>query len=336
VSGDGPAAGDGELHLLLADSGLGGLAVCAALERRLRSSPSVPRLRLTFFNAAPEPGRGYNDLPDLPARAALLDRTLEAMEALRPDRIVLACNTLSVLYEHTERARGVGGAVAGAARRSAAGSARPQVTGILEAGLRMFADALAADSGGVLLLLGTRTTIESGVHRRRLLELGWAAERIGALPCHGLARSIEADPAGPAVRQLVRGFAARVPELGLRGERLYAGLACTHYGFIAGTLEAELQAAAGLPVRLLNPNQALAEVVASAAAREAAAAAAAAPAAAAGAGATRSAAAAVQVRVLSKVPLAQRSVEAVAGILAADSDLTARALLSYTLLPDLF
>ncbi len=300
------APGQGDLHLLLADSGLGGLAVCAGLERRLRAG-ACGRLRLTYFNAAPEPQQGYNDLPDLPAKAALLDRTLSAMEALRPDRIVLACNTLSVLYEHTAHAV-----------RSAV-----RVTGILEAGLRLFAGALAADPGGALVLLGTRTTIESGVHRRGLLGLGLASERVGAISCHGLARAIESAPTGPEVLRLLRRCAAGLPALGLRCERLYAGLACTHYGFVGGLLGEELQKTTGLPVRLLNPNQALAEEVAAAIRGMRA-------------GGGGAAAPDITVQVLSKVPLPKGSREAIAGLLTADSDLTARALLSYTCLPDLF
>jgi glutamate racemase len=297
-----------ELHVLLADSGLGGLAVCAAMERSLRACPG--RLRLTYFNAAPDAQQGYNDRPDTPARAALLDRALSAMEALQPDRIVLACNTLSVLYEHTAHAR------RGADR----------VTGILEAGLRLFAGALAADPGGALLLLGTRTTIDSGAHRRRLLERGMAADRIGAISCHGLARAIEADPSGPEVRRLLGACAAALPALGLRGERLYAGLACTHYGYAGQVLAEALREAAGLPVRILNPNEALAEEVAAAIRAVVVRA----------GGGDPADSPEITVRVLSKVALQESSRRTIAGCLASVSALTARALLSYTCVPDLF
>ncbi len=300
------APGAQDLHLLLADSGLGGLAVCAGLERRLRASASFRRLRLTYINAAPEPHRGYNDLPDMAAQAALLDRALQAMDDLHPDRIVLACNTLSVLYEHTTHAR----------RADAA-----RVIGIIEAGLRLFADALAADPGGVLLLLGTRTTIDSEVHRKRLLGLGLAPDRIGAISCHGLARAIESDPAGAAVRRLIEACAATLPSLGLHVKRLYAGLACTHYGFAGQLIRETLQQASGLPVRLLDPNESLAEAVAAAVDAS---------------GDSPAGRPDITVRVLSKVPLEKSSREAIARHLGAVSDLTARALLSYTCQPDLF
>lgn len=299
-----------ELHLVLTDSGLGGLAVCAALERALRRAPRSAgpggQVRLTFFNAAPGPRRGYNDLPDLAARAALLDRTLAAMQALRPDRIVLACNTLSVLYGHTDHAR----------------SGACPVAGIIDAGVRLFAAALREDPDGSLVLLGTRTTIESGEHRRRLLSDGAASERIAAISCHGLARAIETDPDGPAVDRLIRQCAAALASLELPGRRLYAGLACTHYGFAGERIRCALAEASGREVRLLDPNQALAEEVAAALG-------------AAGPDAGQGAPA-ITVRVLSQVPLPEPGLRAFAAHLEPVSGLTARALLSYTCDPQLF
>jgi len=314
-AGSGPAAGP---PLLLTDSGLGGLAVCAGIERSWRRSGRPGRL--TFFNAAPDPLQGYNSLPEVGARAALLDRALSAMERWHPQRIVLACNTLSVLYSRTAHAHGNA----------------DRVTGIVQVGLRLFADALAADPGGLLLLLGTRTTIESGVHREALLRQGFAPLRIDALACHGLARAIEEDPDGPTAGALIEQCAAqcvehcagqlssqgpRGREPGFRPERLYAGLACTHYGYAAERIRRGLETAVGLPVRLLDPNRALAE----------AAAALGGPARAEG-----GAQPGITVRVLSKVPLPERSRRVIAARLQSVSEATAAALLAYTHDPGLF
>ena len=64
-----------DAHLVVTDSGLGGLSICAALERRLRAE-GRRSVRLTYVNAWPFEGRGYNDLPDLRARAEVFDRAL--------------------------------------------------------------------------------------------------------------------------------------------------------------------------------------------------------------------------------------------------------------------
>ena len=320
VAGQNPAPGGRDLHLLFTDSGLGGLAVCAGLEARLRSCTAYRHLRLTFFNAAADPQRGYNDLSDPPDRAALLDRALRAMDALHPDRIILACNTLSVLYEHTAHAR----------------RGQVPVTGIIEAGLNLFHEALAADPGGMLLLLGTRTTIDSGIHRERLLQLGVAPERIAAISCHGLARAIESDPEGREARQISERCAAALPALGLHGDRLYAGLACTHYGFAGRLIREVMEQSSGLPVRLLDPNEALADEIAAVIAAPGCGGAPTSGASAPSRGNAAGLRPARTVRVLSKVRLPETSRRAIAGRLGQISDLSARALLSYAHDPDLF
>ncbi len=72
-------------HLVLTDSGLGGLSLCATLERRLRRRD----IRLTYLNAWPFEGIGYNDLPTVPERAEVFDRALCAMAALAPDQVLV-------------------------------------------------------------------------------------------------------------------------------------------------------------------------------------------------------------------------------------------------------
>ena len=71
------------------------------------------------------------------------------MDQLRPDRILIACNTLSVLYPMTAFSR----------------TTAVPVLGIIDAGVDLFLEALEADPSSSIVLFGTRITIESGVHR---------------------------------------------------------------------------------------------------------------------------------------------------------------------------
>src|SRR5512136_624733 len=98
----------GEGHgwrIVITDSGLGGLSICTDLERRLRASQAGRKIDLIYVNAWPDAGYGYNDLPNPAARAAVLDKALAAMMGFRPGLILIACNTLSVLYELTAFAK---------------------------------------------------------------------------------------------------------------------------------------------------------------------------------------------------------------------------------------
>ncbi len=94
-----------DIRLVLTDSGLGGLAVCAEIERLLRNTPHSPAVRLIYINAWPDERFGYNDLSDAAERARVFDRALAAMAGFRPDGLVIACNTLSVLYDLTDFSR---------------------------------------------------------------------------------------------------------------------------------------------------------------------------------------------------------------------------------------
>jgi glutamate racemase len=226
------------VHLVITDSGLGGLSVCAGLERALRASGPAADLHLSYVNAWPDQGHGYNDLPDMAARAAAFDRALQAIAALHPDRLVIACNTLSIVFEHT------------AFRRTAT----VPVHGIVDAGVDLYHEALIAHPGSALVLLGTRTTIETGVHRERLLQRGIAPERVRGSSCHGLATAIERGPDSPRATALLESCAEQAGRAAPEGDPLYVGLSCTHYGMVADRLLAALSRHARRGVVSLDPN----------------------------------------------------------------------------------
>ena len=150
-------------HVVITDSGLGGISVCAEIDRGLRRNGTGARI--TYFNALPRNGFGYNDLPDISSRAAAFNPALECMASFDPDMILIACNTLSVVYPHT-----------GFSRKT-----RIAVSGIIEVGVDLFCENLSAEPASSIALFGTRTTIEAGVHRARLsaggTRPGSAAER---------------------------------------------------------------------------------------------------------------------------------------------------------------
>jgi glutamate racemase len=290
------------MHFAITDSGLGGLSVCAAIERALRVAGHRDA-RITYFNIWPEADAGYNDMPDLAARARVLDRALSAMAAHAPDRIVIACNTLSIVYEAT------------AFRQMPP----VPVLGIIDAGVGLFADGLQAEPDASIVLFGTRSTIESGTHRRRLLERGVEVRRITAVPCHGLAKAIETDPDSQAVTDFIEQYTAAAAQAAPPGHQLLLGVCCTHFTYVAGEMRAALARHCGGEVRTLDPTERLVrEVVGPAGA------------------APREGEAVVPVRVISKVAMDDAKRRAVARRIGRTSPLTADALLAYTRVPELF
>src|SRR3954463_16022076 len=90
------------MHILITDSGVGGLSVCAYAERFVRTCGFTEPVRLTFANAAPANDYGYNSMPNREAKLETFDRFLRNVtERFAPDLIYVACNTLSVLLPDT-------------------------------------------------------------------------------------------------------------------------------------------------------------------------------------------------------------------------------------------
>jgi glutamate racemase len=293
-----------EWRIVLADSGLGGLSICAELEKRLCAAPGKRTIRLVYVNAWPDSRSGYNDLPDAASRAAVLDKALAAMMAFRPGLIFLACNTLSVLFDLTEFSR----------------ASKVPVAGVVGEGVALFHRALTEDPGGTLILFGTRTTIESGQHLRRLARSGIDARRVFTAACHGLAGAIDKDPDAPALAGLVDECVSRaLKDISSEGT-LYAGLCCTHYSYVAGLFRGSLERQAGTRVEILDPNAHLVGSLMS------------------GMEGARpeGAEADIEVEVVSKVELDESQRRAVARRLEPVSARTARALIAYTRIPGLF
>jgi glutamate racemase len=294
----------GAVTVVITDSGLGGLLVCADLDRRLRETAGDGSVRLIYVNAWPDAHHGYNDLPDLGARAAVFDGALAAMTSFHPDFVLIACNTLSVIYEATAFSRAPG----------------VPVTGILEGGTELFFEALTRDPDGVLALFGTRTTVGSGEHVRRLAERGIDPKRIVAEPCHGLAAVIDKDPDSPLIPGLVDECVLRIVPRLPTAALLYAGLACTHYAYVTEAFRTSLGRHTGAKIEILDPGRRLVEALMS------------------GIGHRRTVGGDrdIAVEVVSKVDLPEAQRQAVARRIEPISATTARALLEYRRIPDLF
>jgi glutamate racemase len=329
------------MHLVITDSGLGGLAVCAAAEKALCAAGTASEVRITYFNAWPEQERGYNDMPDIASRARAFEPALAGMAALHPDRIVIACNTLSVVYQHTTFSR----------------TTAIPVLGIVDAGIQLFHEALCADADGSIVMFGTRTTIESDVHRQGLIGRGIDSGRIAAVACHGLARTIETDPDGSAIPGFIDTCTTAACEGHPPGTRLYLGVCCTHYTYVRDEMRAALERRCRRPVHTLDPGARLAAEVLRLAEREGRVSSAAtvespkarsvgaelAPPRAGpdaapepGAPGTPRHSRCVMVTVVSKVEMDDRKRRAMARRVEAVSPATAAAVLAYTRVPDLF
>lgn len=228
------------MHILITDSGVGGLSVVAYAERFVRTRGFREPVRLTFANAAPANDYGYNAMATREEKLATFDRFLRSVtERYAPDSIYIACNTLTVLLPDTPYA----------------GEATIPVKGIVETGVDLLVRDLEADPSSVALIFGTQTTIDAGTYPRLLVERGIDPARIDAQACPGLADTISEDREGSKTAAEIRGWVDRaIARMPRREPPVVACLACTHYGY-RKDLFAEAFAAAGVRAQVVNPNE---------------------------------------------------------------------------------
>ncbi|MCK7481852.1 MAG: aspartate/glutamate racemase family protein [Candidatus Moduliflexus flocculans] len=233
-----------DITILVTDSGLGGLSVAADLAARLPESGVFRKARIVFYNALFH-NTGYNGLDSEAEKDRIFDAVLRAMnERYRPDILLIACNTLSVVYDRTPFAH----------------SAPFPVIGIVETGVDLIARQFAKTPGATALLFGTKTTIESEAHKKALVALGFPAERIHGQACHNLAGAIERGVATEETVGYIRKFVGEaLAQAGDVPGPLFASFNCTHFGY-ARQQFADAFAEAGHPgTELLDPNPLMAD-----------------------------------------------------------------------------
>jgi len=228
------------MHILITDSGVGGLSVCAYAERFVRVHGFREPVRLTFANAAPENDYGYNSMPTRDEKLRTFDRFLRNVtERFAPDSIYVACNTLSVLLPDTPYAQ----------------TAAIPVKGIVETGARLLLSELEAEPESVAMIFGTQTTIDAGAYPRLLRERGVDASRIVSQACPGLADTISEDREGEKAQSEIRKWVGTAIGKSPRANApVVAYLACTHYGY-RRELFAAAFAEAGVRAKVVEPNE---------------------------------------------------------------------------------
>ncbi len=228
------------MHILITDSGVGGLSVCAYAERFVRTHGFREPVRLTFANAAPENDYGYNSMPSREMKVQTFDRFLtNVTKRYAPDFIYVACNTLSVLLPDTPYFQ----------------KAVIPVKGIVETGAGLLLRELEADPKAAAMIFGTQTTIDAGAYPRLLEARGVQPSRIITQACPGLADTISEDREGVRTRsEIDRWVRAAIAKMKRTDRPVVACLACTHYGYRKDHFAAAL-ADAGIAARVINPNE---------------------------------------------------------------------------------
>jgi len=163
------------MHILITDSGVGGLSVCAYAERFFRTHGFEEPIRLTYVNASRENDFGYNSMGSTQEKLENFDRFLHIVtDRYAPDVIYIACNTLSVLLQDTQFFK----------------NENVPVRGIVETGVNRLLRDLNRSPECVAMIFGTVTTIEAQTYPNMLKNSGILETRIVSQACPGLDQEI--------------------------------------------------------------------------------------------------------------------------------------------------
>ncbi len=293
------------VNILITDSGLGGLSVCADLESQLSKLKSFRKVRLIFVNALPDAALTYNSMTSKEEQARMFDKALEGfVRWYRPDAILIACNTLSAVYPETKFAR----------------NATIPVVSIIDVGARMIAKRVKAIPNSCVLILGTATTISSGLYEQKLGKLGVPITAITSQPCQLLETEIQADPKSDIVGNLVEVYVGEAMEkIGKPpAGTLIVGLCCSHYGYSLDAFDRSFQQHPALRYELVNPNKAMVVLFENAAVKG------------------KAPRTSMSVEVVSRVKFTAQEVGSISRSVGSTSQKTAQALKHYTFKEDLF
>jgi glutamate racemase len=292
-----------DVTIAVMDSGLGGLSIMAELSAKLKEAGIFRSVRLVFFNALFSNDSGYNSLQTRGEKIAVFNSALESLDRnVRPDAVLIGCNTLSVFIPETPFFR----------------AGKTLVLGIVEPGVELIARALDAAPSAPVVIFGTETTIGEDEHRRQLLGLGIKPDRIVTQACPELASFIEKSPRSEDTGLLIESYVDEALAK-IRGPKSKAvvSLNCTHYGYSLD-LWRKAFADRGIKAVILNPNARLAEALVPAGRRN------------------RASATKIRAEAWSMVEIGPEKITALGEWLGKISPETAEALAGYKLKPDLF
>jgi glutamate racemase len=163
-----------------------------------------------------------------------------------PDIILIACNTLSVVYPETEFSK----------------TTNIPVIGIVELGVELMSDSLVNNPGSNVFIIGTPTTINSNSHKNKLVAKGFDANNIFTQPCKNLESEIQEDTESKAVKDLLDKYSDEMKsKVRTPAEKTFVGLCCTHYGYAYNLIDSVMKNKLGNKTELLNPNSKMGDLI---------------------------------------------------------------------------
>ena len=244
------------MNIVITDSGLGGLSVCAQLIKFLKNNPtpvnynvSPRKIKITYVNAVPSNDLGYNNMSGKKEQIETFAKIIRnTVRLISPDKIFVACGTLSVLLNQMEPPR----------------DKSVKIEGIVCVGVKLITNALQKSPLAKAIIMATPTTISNNTFQSKLLNKGIAKNQIIAQPCPNLANEISNDSEGLKIEKRIKHWVKKsLQQLkGENTEHLILLLGCTHYGYHENMFKKAFMDEGHHNITVLNPNYAASKKIA--------------------------------------------------------------------------
>lgn len=291
-----------EITIVIVDSGLGGLSVMAELERLHKTSGHFKKVNLIFANALFNQSGGYNALKNRAEKISTFSKVLTGINnTYKPDIMLIACNTLSVIYNATDFSKKV----------------KLPVIGIVDLGVDVIL-ANKKNEDSKIIIFGTETTINENSYHKKLVKKGVDANKIVSKACPQLQQYIESNPAGDDTEMLIMSYVDEALEQAkAKDEQLVLSLNCSHFGYALNFWKSAVEFAGYENAIIVNPNHKMAHLLsdkkhANRYKTE------------------------ITTKVVSKIPIEKQSVQSVSAVLSKESEKVSKSLQNYVLKTDLF
>ena len=241
------------MHIVITDSGLGGLSVCAQLIHLLKDfsvlkNSGNPKcdIKVTYVNAVPSNDKGYNEMSGKKEQIETFEKIISnTVRLISPDSIFVACGTLSVLLNQLTLPE----------------DQSVKIEGIVSIGIQLLLDSLKNNPKARAIIMATPSTISNKTFQRELHKNGIPENQIIAQSCPNLANEISNDAEGSKVWDRIQYWVKKSLQKlqGNTKEHLIIFLGCTHYSYHETIFKKAFLNEGFNKITVLNPNYAAAE-----------------------------------------------------------------------------
>ncbi len=234
------------IRIVVTDSGLGGLSVVEDILKKAKVIKKYSHIDLIFADALFDINSGYNKLKNKSLKIEIFNKALFGMEKnFKPDIILIACNTLSVLYHETEFSKKI----------------NFPVIEIVDFGVQEMYDFLIKNPDNKVIIFATETTISSNLHKQKLIQKGIKSEQVYNKACPNLQSIIEKNPYGKESNDAIDKYISEILNEIVDKNNLSISLNCTHFGYSMPLWEKNFSEKKIKLNGIFNPNNKMSEVI---------------------------------------------------------------------------